>query len=94
MHQDEPEAPSWLMPGNGADMPEPGASHDAWAEYATGRGMPAELAASLTKDQIRITFDPRGIASLSGPPRLQLHERDPATVAVQRRASAKPWERV
>jgi hypothetical protein len=90
---DVPDVPDWLLPGNGTDMPAPGAPHADWSQYATGRGMPADMAASLTKDQILLVFDPLGIAARSGAPRLQLHERDPETLAVQRAAAAKPWQR-
>jgi hypothetical protein len=84
-------APPWLTPGTGLAMPAAGAARDDWSRYAIARGMPADEAAGLSRDQLRIQFCPPGCTP-GGEPDLELLERDPGALAARRQARRKPWE--
>lgn len=78
-----PDAPAWLRPAIGLPMPDACASHGDWSSYALARGMPADLAASLGRDQIMLEFVP--IEALrNAAPRIERLDRDPATRAAVR----------
>ena len=83
------DAPAWLRPGTGLSMPHAGASHDDWSRYAVSRGIPADQAAALSRDQIRVEFCPPGTGP-AGEPVVDLLERDPEALAARRDARRKP----
>ena len=87
-----PEAPGWLRPAIGVSMPEAQASHEDWSSYAVARGMAADRAAALSRDQLALTFDPRGVLRHDAP-RLERHERDADTRTVADEARCRPGER-
>ena len=73
-------------------MPDTGAPHEDWNSYALARGMPADLAASLSRDQIMLEFVP--IEALrNAAPRIERLDRDAETRSAVRAARRKPWER-
>ena len=54
------DAPAWLRPGTALSMPHATASHDDWSRYVVSRGIPADQAAALSRDQIRVEYCPPG----------------------------------
>jgi hypothetical protein len=72
--------------------PDDRAPHSAWMEYAIGRGMPAEQARGMTRDQLRICFLPSA-GPIGSEPDLERFEQDPETVAARREARRTLWER-
>lgn len=86
-----PDVPGWLRPAIGLSMPAPEATHDDWSSYAAARGMAADQAAALSRDQLLLTFVPPD-APRDDTPRIERLDRDPETRAAARAARRKPWE--
>lgn len=72
--------------------PDARADHATWARYAVSQGMPADQAAGLTRDQIRVRFVAPS-RSIGGEPDLDVLERDPETRDGRRAAQRPAWER-
>ena len=87
-----PEAPGWMKPGTGLSMPAAQAPHEQWMRYAIDRGMSPGHAAAASRDQLALTFDPRGVLRHDAP-RLERHERDADTRTVADEARCRPGER-
>jgi hypothetical protein len=79
-------------PAHGVPMPDARAPHSDWLAYAVNQGMPAAMARSLTRDQIRINLGAESVP-LGGEPSLDILERDPETRAARRAAQRPAWER-
>ncbi len=89
-HDEEPAAPDpwptdeapWTP--NGMPMPPGNASHEHWRDYAVSAGMPADEAAALTRDQLRMRFLAPG-AGRDDFEDLEVLDQDPDARAARRR---------